>query len=486
MVTFGENLKKARRVAGLTQEELAYELGCSRDTIRRYETDQSFPRTPYMLQTMCVKLGVSADHLLGLSGSEFSNSANGLQWQDILIPDNSPYNHKLIEHGKIIFKALVRDQMRPEALQKAYPALAAANINQMKQRLRTVLYSGSIRLVRVERNASLEEQLTEAYGLKLCYVADVALPQNALCNIITTEAIGLLAAQEAGSYLDGAQIVALLGGGVLSRWSEFIQFYTTNTSVMTWVAMLSEAGVSSPVGGTANTIVNKIAHYQANANFHLLSYVNPERRDSEYYASARGSDLAELRKARETLLKARAADVAMFSVGSMANWNNTADVPPLRDHLTTLAPSALNRCVGDIMRRFVDIYGEQVGGDRFVQGNNDHVYSLDFDDLRQIASRGFSILVAGRVNKFAVIYAALRQKICNGLVITAALAQKILDMKRIETRFDLTGTGAKARLEGLIREMEDQERIWRDRQVSEQDIAERRQLWIDQRSRQTD
>ena len=44
-MTFGEKIQKLRKEAGLSQEELSYQLGVSRQAVSKWETDQSSPDT---------------------------------------------------------------------------------------------------------------------------------------------------------------------------------------------------------------------------------------------------------------------------------------------------------------------------------------------------------------------------------------------------------------------------------------------------------
>lgn len=63
-MTFGDQLKKARKDKELTQEELAEKLNLSRQTILRWEKNQVFPDISN-LKTVAQVLDVSLDYLLG-------------------------------------------------------------------------------------------------------------------------------------------------------------------------------------------------------------------------------------------------------------------------------------------------------------------------------------------------------------------------------------------------------------------------------------
>ena len=62
--TFGKRLKKIREQKGLSQGELAKNMGISQQQLCRYEADKSVP-TLITFEWFCIALGVSATELLG-------------------------------------------------------------------------------------------------------------------------------------------------------------------------------------------------------------------------------------------------------------------------------------------------------------------------------------------------------------------------------------------------------------------------------------
>ncbi len=63
-MSFGENLRQARRIAGLPQDELAAALDVSRQAVSKWEMDQTCPDVNNLIK-LCGLLHVSADELLG-------------------------------------------------------------------------------------------------------------------------------------------------------------------------------------------------------------------------------------------------------------------------------------------------------------------------------------------------------------------------------------------------------------------------------------
>lgn len=63
-MTFGEKIQKLRKESGLSQEDLACQLGVSRQAISKWERDSGYPETDKILR-MSKMFHVSLDYLLG-------------------------------------------------------------------------------------------------------------------------------------------------------------------------------------------------------------------------------------------------------------------------------------------------------------------------------------------------------------------------------------------------------------------------------------
>ena len=62
-MSFGENLQFYRKRRSITQEQLAEQLGVSRQTVSKWEADSSYPEMEKILQ-LCDMFGCSMDTLL--------------------------------------------------------------------------------------------------------------------------------------------------------------------------------------------------------------------------------------------------------------------------------------------------------------------------------------------------------------------------------------------------------------------------------------
>lgn len=65
MENFGERLRELRTEAGLTQKQLAAEIGNAQSAIVYWESNKQEP-TISALKKLCLYFGVTADYLIGL------------------------------------------------------------------------------------------------------------------------------------------------------------------------------------------------------------------------------------------------------------------------------------------------------------------------------------------------------------------------------------------------------------------------------------
>lgn len=105
-MALGETLSSLRKAKGLSQEQLAEELGLTRQTISKWECNQSTPDLEYLVQ-LSDFFAVSADYLIKgeqIDKTPSSNNSN-FEEQNIHSEDmpNSITRYKLFVHlGSII------------------------------------------------------------------------------------------------------------------------------------------------------------------------------------------------------------------------------------------------------------------------------------------------------------------------------------------------------------------------------------------------
>lgn len=79
-MTFGEKIQKLRKESGLSQEELSYQLGVSRQAISKWERDKGYPETEKIVR-MSKLFHVSLDYLLNEEDTqkpEISSTEKGI------------------------------------------------------------------------------------------------------------------------------------------------------------------------------------------------------------------------------------------------------------------------------------------------------------------------------------------------------------------------------------------------------------------------
>ena len=83
MVDFGSNLKRLRIQEGLTQQQLANQIGVTKSVVSYYELQERHP-SPDVLIKLAAVFHVSTDYLLGINKKECID-LDGLDEEDIMI-----------------------------------------------------------------------------------------------------------------------------------------------------------------------------------------------------------------------------------------------------------------------------------------------------------------------------------------------------------------------------------------------------------------
>lgn len=81
MVDFGEKIKKLRLQAGMTQQQLANQLGITKSVVSYYELQERYP-SPEILMKLAATFHVTTDYLLGLE-SKHMIDVTGLSDEDL-------------------------------------------------------------------------------------------------------------------------------------------------------------------------------------------------------------------------------------------------------------------------------------------------------------------------------------------------------------------------------------------------------------------
>lgn len=81
LFSFAERIKTLRENSGLTQTEIARQLGISRSGVNAWEMGLSVPSTQYIVE-LARNFGVSTDYLLGMSETS-TISVKGLSHKQV-------------------------------------------------------------------------------------------------------------------------------------------------------------------------------------------------------------------------------------------------------------------------------------------------------------------------------------------------------------------------------------------------------------------
>ena len=143
-MTIGENIKKLRKNADMTQETLAEMLSISSQAISRWETDASMPDIS-LLPLLCNIFNVSADELLGINISK----------------KQAEINEFTVKYAELHSQGKTEERLNLcRALQKKYP-----NDETVRYYLMRVLQNGYVD-ESFEEIISLGEQLMESANME--------------------------------------------------------------------------------------------------------------------------------------------------------------------------------------------------------------------------------------------------------------------------------------------------------------------------------
>ena len=109
-MTFGQKLQQLRRARGMSQEELAGQLSVTRQTISKWELDQSTPDLPY-LTTISELFGVSTDYLI----KETSSAEEACSVASVSVA--TPPMHKIKLWGQMILSGLIGYLLAKEGIE---------------------------------------------------------------------------------------------------------------------------------------------------------------------------------------------------------------------------------------------------------------------------------------------------------------------------------------------------------------------------------
>ncbi|MEJ5312211.1 MAG: sugar-binding domain-containing protein [Anaerolineae bacterium] len=429
----GSRLRQAREEKKLTQQELANRMGqrLTRESgedvkipasmIRQWERGK-FPGALSRFWALCQELGCSTDQVLGETAV---GEGCGLRWK-WQFPDPAQSDRGRIQKGIDLFHQIVSG---------GEPSDVDGNGNELL--LKQALYTAHIQLLGVRRDEERENRLRQKYGsLKYCFVAGLdGLPSSRVVDsTIRAEAVARLAVDEWLKILNEARpalprSIGITGGTVMARFVELLPFAHPLLSKMEWLSLLAtkEYLRVALAGTSANNLIGRLLYRQPLAVGFGLPFVNLDRREMR---PNRAEERWELNYARDILSRARKVDVAFVTVG-------TREVDYLREQallgLVSLATifeemseQEQENCVGDVLLRLLDRDGKEIGGERIKEDIRKLVYSIELDDLRQIAQRGEVFVLCERAEKSNVIAALVNRGLVNALVIDSATADRLL------------------------------------------------------------
>jgi DNA-binding transcriptional regulator LsrR (DeoR family)/DNA-binding XRE family transcriptional regulator len=437
MNTFGERLRDRRRERGYTQSVLGDLIGLGGGSISQWERGLLVPQAEH-LYNLCETLSISADVLLGLrsQGRTDIEEANGLRWRVI-----SPYSpaddiSQEIKNGIDIYRLIVCEQMGLADIQRL-SKFSNLSVLKLQHFVQVALYSRAVEIVGVERDIERETRLLEAYAphLRHCVVCKVQLPTDRLVDAtVRKESVAFLAARTAIQALPDHGTVGLTGGTTLARFVDLVPPNLSKLAGITWVPLLAAKPTDRINPGSASDVVARMVYNQPGSQGYNLPFLRSEQRGLDYINRATGVERTILEQARSVMERAETVSDALISVASSDFGFRSTDGsdmgrPFLKDLVDRMPRDRWERCAGDVLLHLIDDEGKQIGdeSDELQRANDDMVYSISLDTLRQIGQQGGTIWVlAARKSKARAVRGAIIADLANCLVIESNVADVLL------------------------------------------------------------
>lgn len=436
----GMRLKNVRTDFGsrkFSQEEFGERLG-QRDfrTISAYERGEREPKLGFIFD-VCQRFDVQADYLLGLQETTAQNEryANGVRWRVHQPVYGSSEAADTSQIGIDLFEELITSLGTIENVRRL-DRFREFGVSILRESLKTAIFSGAIEVIHVERDAEIEDILRRKFNnLDNCIVSKISLPiqQDSKIDVaLRSEIVGRLAAKEI--HLPSTGYIALSGGTTLSRFADLLPHGAPQYKGLTWVPLLTTQFVSETNPFTANDVVARMVYNQPGSKGHRLPFIEPEYRNRDNIPAEDTYTRYLVDEAHKVLQLAEEAKDVFISLGSPEfNYSNSdhhlglARIGELLDNLTTEQRA---QCCGDVILKLIDEDGNRFGDPELQTMNDDLVFSVSLDVLRQIAEAEGSVWAFGtRPQKARATRAALRANYINNLVVDNYTAQALLALE---------------------------------------------------------
>lgn len=285
----------------------------------------------------------------------------------------------------------------------------------------------------MQRDSQREQKIKEKFqfSVRHCIVAAIELPVDSLVDsTVRAEVVAWFAAKEVVEVLPNGGAVGLTGGTNIARFVDLIPHDSSKLGGITWLPLLTPKPTSAISPISANSLIARLVYNQPNSKGYNLPFISPIRRTKDYLNQAHVDERKVLEFASSLLERAKHVEDALISVGSPYYDVHPTDVhlvtPELMDIYKRLSPEERQNCVGDVLLYLIDNEGRQLDNQMVLDANNDLVYSIGLEALRNISKRGSVWLLAGSETKAPAIFAALKAGFANCLVLDPSTADALL------------------------------------------------------------
>ncbi|MCA0457117.1 MAG: helix-turn-helix domain-containing protein [Chloroflexi bacterium] len=412
---FGQRLLKVLEQRGISQKQLADELGCVESAVTAWIRGTGFPSKKY-LRPLCTFLKVSLDWLYAFHESENSN----ITWTETYPNYMSKADIIVVKKGIEAFRLLINDRLPSAEVQSKL-----GDRETLRSAIKIALNTRSLQITHVQVDEN-RETLLESYfpGLE----AHVANIPNFDTDMIRTEIVSFLAANEVFDELH-FQNVGVGAGYTLSRVAQLTTPRQRNGTK--WIPLMQVPG-ETVNHLSANFVANLLAtqHPGSSALYFPHMHGNPSDYARRMYNRIKEEmlDMGHIFCTVNGLEKERADVKTRFRTADGETHTSWDAEILLGKNVTSFAMEILGLFL-DGQSKPIAIENSVLSEEIYPDMPKDNKEEI-IETVKRVAGSGRVWIVATGRYKAPSVLTALQNGLCNGLVIDAEIADYIIAKKQ--------------------------------------------------------
>lgn len=431
----GKRLRSLRIDNVYTLRYVGEQIGVSPQTVSQWELGNRMPSIDRLFE-LSKLFSTTSDYLLGLSNDQVEGQVerNGLRWRTAVVSNSGDHAYSRIDFGKRLFERQVVEGATLEQIIR--DSNFEFGFESLRRMAKMAFHCGAVELLEVEIDEKICRQLREKYPkIRRCIIPKAELPENDRLSdaVFRPEIVASLGAKMIARDLKPGRKVGVSGGTTLARVADLLPHSSDNLTGVRWRSLISTMRAPFAIAASANDVVARIQYNQPGAEGVRLPFVYYEFRAPKNVRNAPKYLHDELNYAHQMLGQAMDVQDILISLGSSEFNYRSSDYymgyPRLGKLLNELDETERNRLVGDILLYPIDEDGNRLGDPAFQRANDELIYSIGLERLREVTRDENVWAIVARSSKARVTQAALRGGYVNCLIADRSVAEAMLALE---------------------------------------------------------